>query len=274
MTEHKLHRQLGLFDVFSISTGAMFSSGFFLLPGLAFQFTGSSVFVAYLVAGILMLPAVFSIAEIATALPRSGGAYFFLDRSLGPLMGTIGGLGTYLALILKTSFAIVGIGAYAALFWNVPVKTVAVIATLLFLILNLKGAKETTRLQNFFVVFLILVLVTFIFDGIWHVIKTNSSITSDRPDQAVQPFFSDGIGGFLTTIGFVFVSYLGVTQIASVAEEVKNPERNIPLGMILSLVVTALIYFLGVFLMVKIIPQTALAADIAPAATASKKLFQ
>ncbi|GET29456.1 amino acid permease [Prolixibacter sp. SD074] len=274
MAEHKLHKQLGLFDVFSISTGAMFSSGFFLLPGLASRFTGPSVFVAYLAAGILMLPAVFSIAEIATALPRSGGVYFFLDRSMGPLMGTIGGLGTYLALILKTSFAIVGIGAYAALFWDVPVKTVAVSATLFFLILNLKGAKEATRLQNFFVVFLILVLITFILDGTWHVIRTSPSIVPGEQGQAAPPFFSHGMGGFLTTIGFVFVSYLGVTQIASVAEEVKNPERNIPLGMILSLVVTSLIYFFGVFLMVKIIPHTALATDISPAATASKQLFQ
>jgi basic amino acid/polyamine antiporter, APA family len=82
--KEKLKKELGLFEVFTISTGAMFSSGFFLLPGLASHYTGPSVFVAYLVSGILILPAMFSIAEIATALPRSGGAYFFLDRSLGP----------------------------------------------------------------------------------------------------------------------------------------------------------------------------------------------
>lgn len=129
----RLNKELGLFDVFAISTGAMFSSGFFLLPGLASQYTGPSVFVAYLVAGILIIPAMFSIAEISTALPRSGGAYFFLDRSLGPLMGTIGGLGTYFALMFKTAFAIIGIGAYAAFFWDVPVKTIAIAATFMFM---------------------------------------------------------------------------------------------------------------------------------------------
>ncbi|HHU58797.1 MAG TPA: amino acid permease, partial [Bacteroidales bacterium] len=134
-----LNKELGLFDVFAISTGAMFSSGFFLLPGLASQYTGPSVFVAYLVAGILIIPAMFSIAEISTALPRSGGAYFFLDRSLGPLMGTIGGLGTYFALMFKTAFAIIGIGAYAAFFWDVPVKTIAIAATFMFMGLNLVG---------------------------------------------------------------------------------------------------------------------------------------
>ena len=117
----------GLFDVFAISTGAMFSSGFFLLPGIASHYTGASVFLAYILSGVLMLPAMFSMAEIATALPRSGGAYFFLDRSLGPVIGTIGGLGSYFALILKTTFAIIGIGritsynvCYTKLLRNIP----------------------------------------------------------------------------------------------------------------------------------------------------------
>lgn len=158
-----------MFDVFAISTGAMFSSGFFLLPGLASQYTGPSVFVAYLVAGILIIPAMFSIAEISTALPRSGGAYFFLDRSLGPLMGTIGGLGTYFALMFKTAFAIIGIGAYAAFFWDVPVKTIAIAATFMFMGLNLVGAKKTSGLQNIFVIFLLVVLGTFIVDGLYNI---------------------------------------------------------------------------------------------------------
>jgi len=146
MEKSKLKKELGLFDVFAISTGAMFSSGFFLLPGLASQYTGPSVFLAYLVSGLFILPAMFSIAEIATALPRAGGAYYFLDRSLGPLIGTIGGLGTYLSLVFKTAFAIIGIGAYAAIFWNVPVKAVAVAATIVFMGLNLVGAKKTSGL--------------------------------------------------------------------------------------------------------------------------------
>ena len=150
----KLKKELGLFDVFAISTGAMFSSGFFLLPGIASHYTGASVFLAYLLAGFLILPAMFSIAEISTALPRSGGAYFFLDRSLGPVMGTIGGLGTYFALMLKTAFAIIGIGAYAAIFWNIPTKIVAITATLFFMGLNLVGAKKTSALQKVFVAFL------------------------------------------------------------------------------------------------------------------------
>lgn len=269
---NKLKKDLGLFDVFAISTGAMFSSGFFLLPGIASHYTGPSVFLAYLLAGVLILPAMFSIVEISTALPRSGGAYFFLDRSLGPVMGTIGGLGTYFALMLKTAFAIIGIGAYAAIFWDVPTKTVAIIATLLFMLLNLVGAKKTSAFQKVFVLFLLVILVTFIADGFFSIF-TSESVPEQSMGKQLTPFFSDGFSGFFTTIGFVFVSYLGLTQIASVAEEIKNPERNIPLGMILSLLVTGLIYGLGVFIMVAVIDPETFANEMAPAATAAKKLF-
>ena len=83
-----LKKELGLVDVFAISTGAMFSSGFFLLPGVAAAGTGPSVILAYMLAGIFIMPAMLSVAELSTAMPRSGGAYYFLDRALGPLVGT------------------------------------------------------------------------------------------------------------------------------------------------------------------------------------------
>lgn len=270
--KNKLKKELGLFDVFTISTGAMFSSGFFLLPGLASQYTGPSVFVAYLISGLFIMPALFSIAEISTALPRSGGAYFFLDRSLGPMMGTIGGLGTYFALMFKTAFAIIGIGAYASIFWEVPVKTIAVMATVFFMVLNLLGAKKSSGLQNFFVTFLLVVLGAFIFDGLYNIFFTG---VIERPEanENFRPFFTQGFEGIIVTAGFVFVSYLGLTQIASVAEEIKDPERNIPLGMLLSLGVTGLVYFLGVFVMVAIIEPSEFVDDLAPAATAVSKLF-
>nr|WP_321405767.1 amino acid permease [uncultured Carboxylicivirga sp.] len=268
----KLNKELGLFDVFAISTGAMFSSGFFLLPGIASHYTGPSVFLAYMVAGILILPTMFSIAEISTALPRSGGAYFFLDRSLGPLFGTIGGLGTYFALMLKTTFAIIGIGAYAALFWNVPTKLVAIVATIFFMGLNLIGAKKTSAFQKIFVIFLLVILVTFIVDGLYSFFF-DESIRQTSFENQFTPFMTNGLGGLFTSAGFVFVSYLGLTQIASVAEEIKNPERNIPLGMTLSLVVTGLIYGVGVFLMVGLIDPESFSQEMAPAAVAASKIF-
>jgi basic amino acid/polyamine antiporter, APA family len=140
------------------------------------------------------------------------------------------------------------------------------------MLLNLFGAKKSSGLQNFFVTFLIIVLGTFIIDGLYNVFFT-SRIDIPHTNEHFKPFLTHGAEGIITTAGFVFVSYLGLTQIASVAEEIKNPERNIPLGMLLSLIVTGLVYVLGVFVMVAVIEPSEFANDLAPATTAAKKLF-
>ncbi len=268
----KLKKELGLFDVFSISTGAMFSSGFFLLPGIASQYTGPSVILAYFLAGVLIMPTMFSISEIATALPRAGGTYYFLDRSLGPMMGTIGGIGKYIALSLKTAFALVGIGAYTSIFWNIPLKETAVVFAIIFTVINIFGAKKSSGIQKVFVVFLILIISIFIIDGLisLHITNKDSHLLIQNN---FTPFFTNGTKGLIFTTGFVFVSYLGLTQIASVAEEIKRPERNIPLGMSLSLAVIMAIYVLGVYIIVSLVDAETLSTDLSPVASAAKLLF-
>ncbi len=268
---NKLNKELGLVDVFALSTGAMISSGFFLLPGLAAFYTGPSVFLSYLIAAFLILPAMISIAELATAMPRAGGVYFLLDRSLGPMMGAIGGIGTYLSLVLKTAFALVGIGAYSSIFFDTPIKVVAIALTIFFTILNILGAKKTTGLQRFLVFFLIGVMVLFMVEGVRELFSHSAR---DLFQNKYTPFAKNGFEGVLSTAGFVFVAYLGLTKIASVAEEIKNPERNIPMGMLFSLVVTTLIYVGGVFIMVGAIPSEDLYKDLTPVWTASQNIFK
>ena len=148
MDAAKLKKELGLLDVFALCTGAMFSSGFFLLPGIAAADAGPSVVLAYLLAGVLVLPAMLSVAELSTAMPRAGGAYYFLDRALGPAFGAIDGVGSWLALVLKSAFALVGIGAYLSLIVELPIRLVAVGLVVVFAIFNVVGAKETASLQR------------------------------------------------------------------------------------------------------------------------------
>lgn len=262
----KLKKELGLFDVYAISTGAMFSSGFFLLPGLAASMTGPSVYLAYLCAGFLILPAMFSKAELSTALPRSGGTYFFLDRSLGPMVGTIGGLGTYLALALKTAFALIGIGAYLYIFVELPIKPVAICLTVVFVAINIMGAKETAGLQRYLVTILLVVLSFFIIQGCYEV---GTAAPFEEGKDPFSDFMPNGIEGFVATIGFVFVSYAGLTKVASVAEEVKNPDRNIPLGMMLSLGSTTLVYVVGVYIIIALSDPALLHTDLTPVASAA-----
>lgn len=262
----KLKKSLGLFDVYAICTGAMFSSGFFLLPGLAAAQTGPSVALAYLIAGILMLPAMFSMAELSTAMPRAGGDYYFLDRAMGPLVGTVGGTGTYLALTLKSAFALIGMGAYLSLFFDLNIQMVAVALTVAFMLLNIFGAKETTRLQRLLVVILVTVMAVFIASGVLSLLGSDTVATGA---EQTLPFLTNGMAGLLGTVGFVFVSYAGLTKIASVSEEVVNPGRNIPLGMVLSIISTTAIYVIGIIVMMAVLPFESFAASLTPVADAA-----
>ncbi|MEJ2541841.1 MAG: amino acid permease [Gemmatimonadota bacterium] len=266
----RLPKELGLFDVYAISTGAMFSSGFFLLPGLAAAQTGPSVPLAYLVAGIFILPAMLSVAELATAMPRAGGAYYFLDRSLGPMVGTVGGLGTWLALVLKSAFALVGMGAYLGIYFDVPIEPLAVALTLAFMAINIMGAKETSGLQRILVSALVAILGFFIAQGLGEVFSMGIvEVTRER----FTPFLPFGLAGFMGTVGFVFVSYAGLTKVASVSEEIQDPDRNIPLGMGLSLATAAVVYSVGVYIIVAVLPPEALRDDLTPVATAAEAFF-
>ena len=266
----RLRKELGLFDVFAISTGAMFSSGFFLLPGLAAAQTGPSVVLAYLLASFFIMPAMFSVAELSTAMPKAGGPYYFLDRSMGPVVGTVGGLGEWLALILKSAFALIGMGAYLAIFVEVPIKPLAAGLTVAFMVINIVGAKETSGLQRVLVATLIAVLGFFIVQGLFEVFSIGvGPITREQ----FSPFMPFGLSGLMGTVGFVFVSYAGLAKVASVAEEVKNPDRNIPLGMILSLSVTTFIYVVGVYIMVAVLSPVELRSDLTPVATAAEAFF-
>lgn len=271
MKKHdRLKKELKLFDVYAISTGAMFSSGFFLLPGLAAAQTGPSVILAYFVAGILILPAMFSVAELSTAMPRAGGAYYFIDRSLGPLFGTVGGIGSWLALIFKSAFALIGMGAYIAIFIDLPITPVAIALTIFFGITNVVGAKESSWLQNVMVATLVSILFFYVFQGAFAVFNVNFF---DVVREEFSPFFQFGPQGFFATIGFVFVSYAGLTKVASVSEEVQNPDRNIPLGMMLSLGTATFIYVVGVFVMVMLLEPQALHSDLTPVATAGEEFL-
>lgn len=185
-------------------------------------------------------------------------------------MGTIGGLGTWLALVLKSAFALVGMGAYLAIYVEVPVKPLAVALTAIFVIVNIVGAKETSGLQRILVAALVVILAFFIVQGLAEVFTMGMGrIARER----FTPFLPFGLSGLAGTIGFVFVSYAGLTKVASVSEEVKDPERNIPLGMILSLAATTFIYVVGVYIMVAVLDPAELRSDLTPVATAAESFF-
>lgn len=266
----RLARELGLLDVYAISTGAMFSSGFFLLPGLAFALSGSWVIAAYLISAVLVVPAMLSKAELASAMPKAGGTYYFLDRSMGPLVGTVGGLGTWVAMGLKNTFALIGMGAYLGLVLDVDIEVVALSLTAVFAAFNIVGAKETAGLQRVLVFALVSILGLLIVAGLYDifaagVIEATVEGLSDSPHTDID--------GVFATVGLVFVSYAGLTKTVSVAEEVKDPDRNIIRGMVWSLATAAVIYVVGTYVLVMLLDHETLPTDLTPVATVAEQVF-
>ena len=258
----RLQRRLGLYAVFTVSIGAMIGSGIFVLPGLAFEVGGPSMIIAYALAGVIVFPAALAQSEMATAMPRAGGAYLYIDLAMGPLMGTIAGIGVWFSLVFKSAFALVGLGIYLGFFTDLDPMMVGVAVGAGLLLLNLIGIKESGNVQALLVTLVFIVLFIFIGGGA-------TFVESDF----YHPFLTADLGGLFKTAALVFVSYAGVTNVASIAEEVSNPARTLPVAIISSLLVMMFVYPAVTYVMVGITPPEILSGDLTPMVTASAQVF-
>ena len=252
-----LKKELGLFEAFAIAAGAMISSGLFVLPGIAFARAGPAMIYAYLLAGLFVVPAMLAKAELATAMPKSGGIYFFVDRSMGVAPGTVAGIGSWFSLSFKSAFALIGIGAFAVLInpaiTETQIKIIAVLFCLIFMVINLLGVRLAGSFQVGMVIFLIATLVLYIAGG-------STSVQNAR----YTPFAPFGYGAVIATAGLVFVSYGGLTKIAAIAEEIKNPGRNIPLAMFLAFIIVLALYVFATFVTIGLVDAGQLRNSLTP----------
>jgi amino acid transporter len=255
----ELERDLGLPSVLAISIGAMIGSGIFILPALALEIAGPMVVFAYALAGLLVVPAALSKSEMATAMPEAGGTYVYIERGMGPLLGTVAGVGTWFSLSFKGALALVGGVPYLLLLFDLPLKPVAIGLAALLIVVNVVGAKQTGRLQLGIVVVMLAAMGWFAAGSVGGVERANFA-----------GFFDAGIGGLLAATGLVFVSYAGVTKVASVAEEVETPGRNIPLGILGSLAFTTVLYVAIVAVLVGITDPGSVAGSLTPVAVAAE----
>ncbi len=243
-----LRREVGSLTVFAMAAGAMISSGLFVLPAVVFAHVGYGVSLCYLLAALLLIPAVLSKAELMTAMPKAGGTYFFIDRSLGPGIGTAGGIAAWASIAFKSAFALLGIGVLAAhvLNWGVDgwqVKAVAVGFCALFTAINLLGIKQAGRVQIVLVGVLLGILVAYV----------ASSFGSLRY-PAASDYFPEGWNSLLAGAAMVFISFGGVTKVATMGEEVRRPKRDLPVGMFSAAALIGLLYVVVVFVTVGILP--------------------
>jgi amino acid transporter len=252
--DEELAKDLGPLAALTIGVGTMIGAGIFVLPGAAITEAGWFAVISFVLGGAIALLTALSASELGTAMPKSGGAYYYVNRGLGPLFGSIAGWANWLGLAFASAFYMVGFGQYIANIVGVTggidlgfvvvtwVKLVALAGAALFVAVNYIGAKETGRLQNIIVIILVAILAVF------------TTVGALRADPANLPV-GTGLTPMLTTTGLIFVSYLGFVQITSVAEEIQEPGKNLPRAVIGSVLLVTAIYALVLIVMAAAVEQ-------------------
>jgi amino acid transporter len=261
----ELERTLGLGGGLAIGIGTMIGAGIFVFPGLAGAEVGTAATASFAIGGLVALLVALPTSELATAMPKSGGGYYFVSRGLGTLAGTVIGLSLWLGLVFATAFYLVGLGFYAldALAQvgvtvgtspGLIVSVIAVLAGVGFTVLNVTGTENAAKLQNGIVALLLSMLVVFLAFGM---LDALGIVDAGTPPGEAQDVWS--VVPIMSVAALVFTSYLGFAQVATVAGEMKNPGRNLPLAMIGSVLVVTVLYVLTIFVATSVFTQDGLA---------------
>lgn len=272
----KLRRELGFWDALTIGVGTMIGAGIFLLAGVALELTGPAAILSYVFAGIVCMMTAASTAELATGMPESGGDYYFVSRSLGPMFGAISGIGIWLSLTFAIAFYLVGMGEYVvqifgrlaerfdalSILADTPIGLAAAVGGALLLVLNVVGAKQSGRAQLIVVMALLIILSVFTVGGLLHVEPSN-----------LTPFFAEGTGTIFSTTALVFVSFLGFVKIAAVSEEIEDPSKNLPRTLIGSVLIVTALYVLILVVLGGMFTHTELGQIRDPLTQAAQVIF-
>jgi len=239
----------------------MISSGIFVLPGIAFSRAGPAVIVAYGVAGLIALLGTLSVLELTTGMPKAGGDYFFITRSLGPLVGTVSGLLRWFALSAKSAFAVFGLASLLAALLRLPLVPVALALAAIFVAINLLGARSAAIVEVILVAGLLSILVLFVSVGLPEVEALR-----------YRPFIKGSWNTMASGVGFVFVSFGGLINATSIAGEVRRPARSLPLGFLGAIIVVTVLYVLCLVVAIGVLPADRLGASTFPLAEAAGAL--
>ncbi|MFB6243844.1 MAG: APC family permease [Halobaculum sp.] len=277
-TETQLERTLGLREALMIGVGTMVGAGIFVLPGVAAALAGPASAGAFVLAGGIAVLTALSASELATAMPASGGPYHFINKGLGPLFGSIAGLGNWLGLAFATAFYAVGFGNYvdplaASLNLNLGIVAAVpltgpqiggVVAASVFIAVNYLSTDGTGDLQNVIVVVLLGIL------GLFTILGATQVQLSE-----LTPLFPTGSGPevILPTTALVFVSYLGFAQVATVAGEIKEPGKNLPRAMVGGVALVTTIYAVSMLILLGVVPLERIAGKGTAIAIGARAVF-
>jgi APA family basic amino acid/polyamine antiporter len=265
-SEHGLKRTLTAFSITLLGIGAIVGTGIFVLTGVAAaKYAGPGLIFSFIVAGIVSGLAAICYAEFASTVPISGSAYTYSYATLGELIAwiigwdlileyavgaaavSIGWSG-YVADLLKSAFGMVIPTAFTASpFSGGIINLPAVLIILLVTALLILGTAESTRVNNVIVMIKLAVIVFFLVIGFGHIQAANWS-----------PFLPYGAGGIFRGASIIFFAYIGFDQISTSAEEARNPSRDLPIGIFLSLLICTVLYILVTGVLTGVVSYTQL----------------
>lgn len=259
--EQELARDLGFLEAYTIGVGTMIGAGIFVLPGIVASNAGPAGMISFVIAGVVSLLTALSLSELATGMPKAGGSYYYVNRAMGSFFGSIVGWSMWAGLMFATAFYMLGFGQYLTYFYgDIPVALSALIMAALLVMINYRGVKEVGNFQNIIVILLIGFILVFVAFGMFNI------------DWAVfRPFNPEGWGAVAATSATVYVTFIGFEVIATSAEEIKNPGRNLPLSMIASVLTPMIFYVLVMLISTGVLPVDELAASYIPVADVAGK---
>ena len=263
----KFQKSLRAKDLMALGIGAVIGTGIFILPGtVAATVSGPGVILSFLIAAIVCATAAMCYAEFASALPVAGSAYSYGNIVFGQLIGWIIGWALILEYMLAVATVSVGFSAYFSAFLqgfgiklpqavsgplnlqqHTYINLVAVIVVLLISAMLSRGMQTSMKINDWMVIIKIAIIAIFIAVGIFYVKPKNWS-----------PFLPFGTSGVLTGASTVFFAYLGFDAVSSSAPEVKNPQRNLPIGIIGTLIIATILYMAVATVLTGMIPYTKL----------------
>ncbi|PEB43726.1 APC family permease [Bacillus pseudomycoides] len=270
MNEEKkrvLNQTLGAFDLTLLGIGAIIGTGIFVLTGIvAAKHAGPAIVLSFVLAAIVCACVAFCYAEFASTVPVSGSVYSYTYITLGEIFAFIVGWCVMLEYLLATSAVAAGWSAYfqslllgfhikiPTLFASAPgmakggiIDLPAVFIVLVVTFLLSRGAKESARINNIMVIIKLAVILGFIIVGGQYV----------KPENW-QPFLPFGFHGVIGGAATVFFAFLGFDAVATAAEEVKRPQRNVPIGLLVSLCICTILYIGVSFILTGMVPFTEL----------------
>jgi basic amino acid/polyamine antiporter, APA family len=253
-----LKREIGLFGATALGIGAIIGSGIFIVTGIVSGMAGPAMIISVLVAGVIALFSALSVAELSAYLPEEGGTYAYARELISPFAGFIAGWIWIFSNIFVGAAVSLGFAHYfATLFPALPVKGIAVIICLIFILINYIGLKESTILNNILVTFKVVILLFFIAFGLGFFSTTN-----------LIPFAPSGISGILSGAALIFFAYTGFARVTLMAEEVKNPRITIPRSIYLALAISTGLYIVVSIIAVGLVGTSALSQSGSPLADA------